>query len=129
VLSPWWRTVLTNTAFLRVRRRQRLPWWTTAVFQSARSVDFRAKDEYDVFDTLSDRLATTFKNLRGKGKLSQQDIDETLRAIRQALLEADVSLQAVRPFIAAVRERAEGAEVSKALNPDGDHARRSAGCR
>ncbi|MEY9906916.1 signal recognition particle subunit SRP54 [Catenulispora sp. MAP12-49] len=70
-----------------------------------------------MFDTLSDRLATTFKNLRGKGRLSQQDIDETLRAIRQALLEADVSLQAVRPFIAAVRERAEGAEVSKALNP------------
>ena len=70
-----------------------------------------------MFDTLSDRLATTFKNLRGKGRLSQQDIDDTLRAIRQALLEADVSLQAVRPFIAAVRERAEGAEVSKALNP------------
>jgi signal recognition particle subunit SRP54 len=70
-----------------------------------------------VFDTLSDRLATTFKNLRGKGRLSPQDIDETLRAIRQALLEADVSLQAVRPFIAAVRERAEGVEVSKALNP------------
>jgi signal recognition particle subunit SRP54 len=70
-----------------------------------------------VFDTLSDRLATTFKNLRTKGKLSQQDIDDTLRAIRQALLEADVSLQAVRPFIAAVRERAEGAEVSKSLNP------------
>ena len=50
-------------------------------------------------------------------ELSPQDIDDTLRAIRQALLEADVSLQAVRPFIAAVRERAEGAEVSKALNP------------
>ena len=49
-----------------------------------------------MFDTLSDRLATTFKNLRGKGRLSPQDIDDTLRAIRQALLEADVSRQAVR---------------------------------
>ncbi|MBS2536575.1 signal recognition particle protein [Catenulispora sp. NF23] len=70
-----------------------------------------------MFDTLSDRLATTFKNLRGKGRLSPQDIDETLREIRRALLEADVSLEAVRPFIAAVRTRAESAEVSKALNP------------
>jgi signal recognition particle subunit SRP54 len=70
-----------------------------------------------VFDTLSDRLATTFKNLRGKGKLSAEDIDETMREIRRALLEADVALPAVRQFTAAVRARAEGAEVSQALNP------------
>jgi signal recognition particle subunit SRP54 len=76
-----------------------------------------AKDEYDVFDTLSDRLATTFKNLRGKGRLSPEDIDETMREIRRALIEADVALPAVRAFTAAVKERALGAEVSQALNP------------
>ena len=70
-----------------------------------------------MFDTLSDRLAATFKSLRGKGRLSEEDIDATCREIRIALLEADVALPAVRPFIAAVKERALGAEVSQALNP------------
>ncbi|MBD0735895.1 signal recognition particle protein [Streptomyces sp. CBMA29] len=70
-----------------------------------------------MFDTLSDRLAATFKNLRGKGRLSEADIDATAREIRIALLEADVALPAVRSFIANVKERALGAEVSKALNP------------
>jgi signal recognition particle subunit SRP54 len=70
-----------------------------------------------VFDTLSDRLAATFKNLRGKGKLSEADIDATAREIRVALLEADVALPVVREFVAAVKERARGAEVSAALNP------------
>ena len=70
-----------------------------------------------MFDTLSDRLATTFKNLRGKGRLSAEDIDATCRDIRVALLEADVALPAVRQFIASVKERALGAEVSQALNP------------
>jgi signal recognition particle subunit SRP54 len=70
-----------------------------------------------VFATLQDRLAATFKNLRGKGRLSDADVDATAREIRVALLEADVALAAVRPFIAAVKERARGAEVSQALNP------------
>jgi signal recognition particle subunit SRP54 len=70
-----------------------------------------------VFATLQDRLAATFKNLRGKGRLSDADIDATAREIRVALLEADVALAAVRPFIAAVKERARGADVSQALNP------------
>jgi len=70
-----------------------------------------------VFDTLSDRLAATFKNLRGKGRLSEADIDATAREIRIALLEADVALPAVRAFIKQVKERALGAEVSQALNP------------
>jgi len=70
-----------------------------------------------VFDTLSDRLAATFKSLRGKGRLSEEDIDSTCREIRIALLEADVALPAVRQFVAAVKERAMGAEVSQALNP------------
>jgi signal recognition particle subunit SRP54 len=70
-----------------------------------------------VFDTLSDRLAATFKNLRGKGRLSEADIDATAREIRIALLEADVALPVVRAFIKHVKERALGAEVSQALNP------------
>ena len=70
-----------------------------------------------MFTTLQDRLTATFKNLRGKGKLSDSDIDATLREIRVALLEADVALPVVKDFIAAVRERAKGAEVSQALNP------------
>jgi signal recognition particle subunit SRP54 len=70
-----------------------------------------------VFSTLQDRLTATFKNLRGKGKLSDADIEATLREIRVALLEADVALPVVKSFIAAVRERAKGAEVSQALNP------------
>jgi signal recognition particle subunit SRP54 len=70
-----------------------------------------------VFDTLSDRLAASFKNLRGKGRLSEADIDATAREIRIALLEADVALPAVRAFIANVKQRALGAEVSQALNP------------
>jgi signal recognition particle subunit SRP54 len=70
-----------------------------------------------VFDTLSDRLANTFKTLRGRGRLSEADIDATAREIRIALLEADVALPAVRAFIGNVKERALGAEVSQALNP------------
>jgi signal recognition particle subunit SRP54 len=70
-----------------------------------------------MFGNLSDRLVETFKNLRSKGKLTEADIDGTLREIRRALLEADVALEVVKTFIAAIRERALGDEVSKALNP------------
>lgn len=70
-----------------------------------------------MFNNLSDRLSDTFKNLRGKGKLSASDIDATLRDIRRALLEADVALEVVKDFTGKVRERALGDEVSKALNP------------
>jgi len=70
-----------------------------------------------VFASLSDRLSATFRDLRGKGRLSEQDIDATVREIRTALLEADVALPVVREFTAAVRERAMGVEVSGALNP------------
>jgi signal recognition particle subunit SRP54 len=70
-----------------------------------------------LFATLSDRLAETFKNLRGKGRLSESDIDATAREIRIALLEADVALPVVREFVDAVKERARGEEVSQALNP------------
>lgn len=69
------------------------------------------------FGNLSDRLAETFKNLRGKGKLSPADVDGTVREIRRALLDADVALDVVKDFTARVRERALGDEVNKALNP------------
>jgi signal recognition particle subunit SRP54 len=70
-----------------------------------------------VFDTLQERLTGAFKALRGKTKLTDADIDATLREIRIALLEADVNLAVVKEFIAAVRERAHGAQVHAALNP------------
>jgi len=70
-----------------------------------------------VFDTLSDRLSGIFSKLRSKGRLTDADIDATAREIRLALLEADVALPVVKAFIASLKERARGAEVSKALNP------------
>ncbi len=70
-----------------------------------------------MFDTLSDRLSAVFTNLRGKGRLSDADIDATAREIRIALLEADVALPVVRQFIARIKERSRGEEVSRALNP------------
>ena len=70
-----------------------------------------------MFETLSDRLSQVFTSLRQRGRLSAADIDATTREIRIALLEADVALPVVRQFVAKVRERASGAEVSEALNP------------
>ena len=70
-----------------------------------------------MFNTLSDRLTSTFKGLRDKGRLSEADIDAAVREIRTALLEADVALPVVRGFCARVKERALGSEVSGALNP------------
>src|SRR5579875_2913031 len=70
-----------------------------------------------MFDTLSDRLSAVFTGLRGKGRLSDADIEATAREIRIALLEADVALPVVRQFITRIKERARGEEVSKALNP------------
>ncbi|MFI2711777.1 signal recognition particle protein [Micromonospora sp. NPDC018662] len=70
-----------------------------------------------MFDTLSDRLSGIFTKLRGKGRLTDADIDATAREIRMALLEADVALPVVKGFIANVKERARGSEVSEALNP------------
>ncbi|WP_017540063.1 signal recognition particle protein [Nocardiopsis halophila] len=70
-----------------------------------------------MFETLSDRLTSVFSSLRSKGRLSEEDINATAREIRLALLEADVALPVVRDFIAKVKERARGEEVSRALNP------------
>ncbi|MFI5931306.1 signal recognition particle protein [Actinoplanes sp. NPDC051494] len=70
-----------------------------------------------MFDNLSDRLSGIFTKLRGKGRLTDADIDATAREIRLALLEADVALPVVKQFIANLKERARGSEVSGALNP------------
>jgi signal recognition particle subunit SRP54 len=70
-----------------------------------------------VFESLSDRLTGALSGLRGKGRLTDADIDATTREIRLALLEADVSLPVVREFVTRIKDRAKGAEVSGALNP------------
>lgn len=70
-----------------------------------------------MFETLSDRFDGIFSRLRGKGKLTEADVDEVLREIRVALLEADVNLSVVKSFVSRVREQAIGEELSKALNP------------
>ncbi|MFV2039127.1 MAG: signal recognition particle protein [Acidimicrobiales bacterium] len=70
-----------------------------------------------MFDALSDRFDGIFSRLRGKGRLSDADIDEVLREIRLALLEADVNFEVVKGFQARIKERCVGAEIGKALNP------------
>ena len=70
-----------------------------------------------MFESLSDRLTSALQGLRGKGRLTDADIDATAREIRLALLEADVSLPVVRDFVARIKDRAKGADVSGALNP------------
>jgi signal recognition particle subunit SRP54 len=70
-----------------------------------------------MFNALSDRLTATFRSLRTRGRLSPADVDATIREIRRALLDADVSVGVVRQFTATVRERALDEDVNKALNP------------
>lgn len=70
-----------------------------------------------MFDTLSDRLGQTIKNLRGQGRLTEENIKETLREVRMALLEADVALPVVKQLIDTVREKALGQEVIGSLSP------------
>lgn len=70
-----------------------------------------------MFENLTQRLETIFQNLRRRGKLSEQDVDSVMREVRLALLEADVHYSVVKDFVARVRERSVGAEVSQALNP------------
>ena len=70
-----------------------------------------------MFDTLSERLQSALADVRGRGHLTEDDVNKAMRQIRLALLEADVSLPVVRAFVARIKERARGAEVSAALNP------------
>ncbi|MFW2374255.1 MAG: signal recognition particle protein [Gammaproteobacteria bacterium] len=70
-----------------------------------------------MFDSLSERLGRTIKNLRGQGRLTEDNIKDTLRDVRMALLEADVALPVVRDFIDRVKQRAVGKEVLTSLSP------------
>jgi len=70
-----------------------------------------------LFENLTERLNGVFKQLSRRGKLSEKDVDAAMREVRLALLEADVHYSVVKDFVARVRERAVGQEVSKALNP------------
>lgn len=67
-----------------------------------------------MFENLTDRLSKTLKNISGKGRLTEDNIKETLREVRMALLEADVALPVVREFVNRVKEKAVGVEF---LNP------------
>jgi signal recognition particle subunit SRP54 len=70
-----------------------------------------------MFENLTDRLSQTLRNISGKGKLTDDNIQDSLREVRKALLEADVALPVVKDFIEAVRQRAIGQEVSSSLSP------------
>lgn len=70
-----------------------------------------------VFSSLADKLQDTFKKLTGKGKLTEADINEAMRTVRMALLEADVSYKVVKDFVATVKERALGADILESLTP------------
>ena len=70
-----------------------------------------------MFETLSDKLGNVFRRLSNKGKLTEQDVDEALREVRLALLEADVNFKVVKDFIARAKERSLGADVLESLAP------------
>ena len=69
------------------------------------------------FDSLSEKLQNVFKNLRGKGRLTEADVKAALKEVKLALLEADVSFKVVKQFIKAVEERAVGTDVLESLTP------------
>lgn len=71
-----------------------------------------------MFDTLSDRLETVFKKLKGQGRITERNIEEALREVRLALLEADVNIRVVRDFVDHVKKKALGQEVLRSLSPE-----------
>ncbi|MDQ6911140.1 MAG: signal recognition particle receptor subunit alpha, partial [Actinomycetota bacterium] len=70
-----------------------------------------------MFDSLSDRFEGIFKKLRGRGRLGDGEVEEVLREIRVALLEADVNLKVVKELVGRIRERCLGADLSASLTP------------
>jgi Signal recognition particle GTPase len=78
-----------------------------------------------LFSNLAEKLQSALDKLRGRGKLTEKDVDEALREVRLALLEADVNFRVVKDFIARVRERAVGEEVMKSLTPASRSSRSS----
>jgi signal recognition particle subunit SRP54 len=71
-----------------------------------------------MFESLTDKLELTFKRLRGQGKITEQNIDDALRDVRLALLEADVHIKVVRTFLDSVKAKATGQEVLQSLTPE-----------
>jgi signal recognition particle subunit SRP54 len=71
-----------------------------------------------MFESLTDKLELTFKRLRGQGKISETNIDDALRDVRLALLEADVHVQVVKSFLEAVKSKSMGQEVLRSLTPE-----------
>src|SRR6201981_1001254 len=71
-----------------------------------------------MFDTLSDRLEGVFKKLRGQGRITERNIEDALREVRLALLEADGNIRVVRDFVHHVRKKALGQEVLRSLTPE-----------
>ena len=69
------------------------------------------------FDSLSEKLQNVFKNLRSKGKLTEDDVKAALKEVKMALLEADVNFKVVKQFTKSVQERAIGQDVMNGLNP------------
>ena len=77
----------------------------------------RSYREHMAFESLTDKLQNVFKNLRGKGRLTEADVKAALKEVRMALLEADVNFRVVKQFVKSVEERAVGADVMNGLNP------------
>ena len=71
-----------------------------------------------MFENLQDKLQRTFKNLRGQGKITENNIDEALREVRLALLEADVHVKVVKTFLDSVKTKSMGQEVLQSLSPE-----------
>src|SRR5437588_6470208 len=70
-----------------------------------------------MFEALTDRLTDIFSGLRGKGTLTERDVDQAMREIRMSLLEADVNFKVVKEFVARVKDRSIGEEVMQSLSP------------
>ena len=71
-----------------------------------------------MFEYMGDRISNAIKNIRGMGKITEDNISDAMREIRIALLEADVNYQVVKEFVSDVKEKALNAEVEKSLKPD-----------
>lgn len=72
------------------------------------------------FDSLSEKLQNVFKNLRSKGRLTEEDVKAALKEVKMALLEADVNFKVVKNFVKTVQERAVGQDVMNSLTPGAD---------
>ena len=77
-----------------------------------------SKGEIIMFEYMGDRISNAIKNIRGMGKITEENIADAMREIRVALLEADVNYQVVKEFVASVKEKALNADVEKSLKPD-----------